>query len=50
MTLARGVPTNTLRLPNAGLMLGQRLRRWPNIKPTLSEVPRLPMGLKTLKR
>ena len=25
--------------PNAGLMLGKRLRRWPNIKPTLVEHP-----------
>ena len=24
---------------NAGLMLGQRLRRWPNFKPALSERP-----------
>ena len=26
-------PANTWRLPNAGLMLGQRRLRWPNIKP-----------------
>ena len=26
-----------LRSPSAGLMLGQRHRRWPNIKPTLCE-------------
>ena len=30
-------PANTRRLPNAGLMLAQRLRRWPNIKPALGE-------------
>ena len=28
---------NTRRSPNAGLMLGQRRRRWPNIKPALGE-------------
>ena len=28
-------PANTRRLPNVGLMLGQRRRRWTNIKPTL---------------
>ena len=28
-------PDQTRRWPNAGLMLGLRLRRWPNIKPTL---------------
>ena len=28
---------NTRRLPDAGLMLPQRLRRWPSIKPTLEE-------------
>ena len=29
------VPTNAIRSPNVGLMLGHRLRRWPNSKPTL---------------
>ena len=29
------MPANTRRSPNAGLMLGQRHRRWPNIKPAL---------------
>ena len=29
------VPANTRRWTNAGLLLGQRLRRWPNINPTL---------------
>ena len=28
-------PTNTIRWPNGGFMLGQRRRRWPNIKPPL---------------
>ena len=28
-------PANTRRLANADLMLGQRRRRWPNIKPAL---------------
>ena len=28
-------PANTKRRPNAGLMLGHRRRRWPNIKPAL---------------
>ena len=28
---------NTRRLPNAGLKLGQRRRRWPNFKPALGE-------------
>ena len=26
-----------VHLPNVGLMLGQRLRRWPNIKPALAQ-------------
>ena len=30
-------PANTRRLTNAGLMLGQRRRRWTNIKPTLGK-------------
>ena len=33
-----GVPANTRRWPNAGLMLAQRLRRWANIKPALWSV------------
>ena len=32
------VPVNKRRWTNAGLMLGQRRRRWPNIKPTLVDV------------
>ena len=28
-------PANMTHLSNVGLMLGQRHRRWPNIKPTL---------------
>ena len=31
----RGFPANTRHSPNVGLMLGQRLRRWPSIKSTL---------------
>ena len=30
-------PANTSRWPNVGLMLGQRRRRWANIKPTLGQ-------------
>ena len=30
-------PLNTRCWPSAGLMLGQRLRRWPNINPALSQ-------------
>ena len=30
----KGSPSNTRRLTNADLMLGHRLRRWPNIKST----------------
>ena len=30
-------PANTYVLTNVGLMLGQRRRRWNNIKPTLVE-------------
>ena len=30
-------PANTIRSSNAGLMLGQRRRRWPNINPALGE-------------
>ena len=29
----KGFLANMRRSPDAGLMLGQRLRRWPNIKP-----------------
>ena len=35
--LFREIPANTRRSANVGLMLGQRRRRWPNIKPTLAE-------------
>ena len=31
----RPTPANTTHWNNVGLMLGHRLRRWPNIKPTL---------------
>ena len=31
----RGRPANTKRVSDVGLILGQRRRRWPNIKPTL---------------
>ena len=30
---------NTGSSPNIGVMLAQRLRRWPNNKPTLNERP-----------
>ena len=30
-------PANTRRLSNVGLMLGQRRRRWPNVKPALDK-------------
>ena len=33
---ANHIPENTGHWPNAGLFLGQRLRRWPNNKPALS--------------
>ena len=33
----RAVTENVIRSPHAGLMLVQRLRRWPNIKPSLGE-------------
>ena len=29
------IPANTTHWNNVGLMLAHRLRRWPNIKPTL---------------
>ena len=35
IVLVSGTPENTRRQTNVGLMLGHRLRRWPNIKPTL---------------
>ena len=35
-------PTNTARWANVGLMLGQRRRRWRNIKPTLAQRAVLP--------
>ena len=31
------IPANTKRWPYVGLMLGQRRRRWANIKPTLGQ-------------
>ena len=33
--LDKPYPTNTRHSPNAGFMLGQRRRRWTNIKPAL---------------
>ena len=30
-------PENSRRLPDVGVMFGQRRRRWPNIKPTLGQ-------------
>ena len=43
-------PANSRRLAHVGFMLGQRLRRWPNIKPALgstsmAEESRLDGGL-----
>ena len=35
--VANNIPSNTIHSTNVGLMLGHRLRRWPNIKPTLGE-------------
>ena len=32
---AEGHPVKTRHPPNVGSMLGQRLRRWPNIKPAM---------------
>ena len=37
MVTQRYTTAKTRRLPNAGLMLGQRLRRWPNVKPTFGQ-------------
>ena len=31
------VPANTMLSANVGVMLGHRLRRWPNINPLLAE-------------
>ena len=31
------IPASTIHRANVGLMLGHRLRRWPNIKPTLAQ-------------
>ena len=36
---ASDIPANTGHLPNVDWMLGQRLRRWPNIQTTLGESP-----------
>ena len=33
----RGLPANTTHSPNAGTMLCQRCRRWPNNVPALGE-------------
>ena len=33
----RGLPGNTTHSPNAGTILGQRRRRWPNNVPALGE-------------
>ena len=33
----RAFPANSVHSPNAGLMLGQRRRRWSNIKTVLGE-------------
>ena len=37
-------PAGTRRWTNVGLLLGQRRRRWANIKPTLVQGP-VPAGL-----
>ena len=31
------VPANTRRWPNAGSMMGHRLRRWPSTNPALDQ-------------
>ena len=36
-TVNKANSENTKRVPNAGFMLGQRRRRWPNIKPALGQ-------------
>ena len=36
-TVHTALPTSIRHSPNVGLMLGQRRRRWANIKPTLGE-------------
>ena len=36
MLLSLSPPENTRHSPNVGFMLGQRRRRWPNIKPALA--------------
>ena len=33
----KAVPANKIRRPNVGLLLGHRLRRWPNINQTLGQ-------------
>ena len=38
LALQSSAPANTRLWPNAGLMLGHRLRRWPNIEPALVKV------------
>ena len=38
-SIVKKTPENTGRLPNADLMLCQRLRRWPNIKSALGRRP-----------
>ena len=35
--VASSSPVNTRRLPNVGFMLGQRRRRWTNLKLTLGQ-------------
>ena len=37
IAVQRGPPENICQQTNAGLMLVHRLRRWPNIKPTLGQ-------------
>ena len=36
--MIQAAPSNSTRSPNAVLMLGQRRRRWPNIKTSLGHI------------
>ena len=36
-TTAGALPANTRHSPNVGSMAGHRLRRWPNMEPTVDE-------------
>ena len=47
ITARKRILPNERRPPNVGLMLNQRLRHWPNIKPTLGQLLFFSLGFQS---